>query len=202
MNSDPRYWHGLRDQAMELLLAGPRARDEAADRLRIGDAERDRTTEALHEHFAAGRLTREELDERLDAALNAKTAGDLRAVTADLPGTGDPGPEHLPGTWGWDAHARKLAASQVAWARHEAHRQARIARHQARMARRRRRGSPPPPAAILGVLFFIGLVAGGIVTGLKIVIFAAIILAVAGLFRHAHRRHHGHQGHHHGHHHG
>lgn len=54
--------------------------------LRVGDAERDEVTSALHEHFAAGRLTRDELDERLTATLSAKTVGDLRAVTRDLPG--------------------------------------------------------------------------------------------------------------------
>lgn len=57
-----------------------------SDQLRVGDAERDRVTEALHEHFAAGRLTRDELDQRLTVALSAKTAGDLRAITHDLPG--------------------------------------------------------------------------------------------------------------------
>ncbi len=57
----------------------------SSDRLRVGDAERDEVASALHEHFAQGRLTREELDERLTAALSAKTVGDLRKVTEDLP---------------------------------------------------------------------------------------------------------------------
>ncbi|GAB3967461.1 hypothetical protein GCM10029978_034810 [Actinoallomurus acanthiterrae] len=57
----------------------------ARDDLRVGDAERDEVASALHEHFAQGRLTREELDERLSAALSAKTVGDLREVTRDLP---------------------------------------------------------------------------------------------------------------------
>src|SRR5688500_15480168 len=56
------------------------------EELRIGDAERDETMAALREHYAQGRLTREELDERLDLALTARTAGDLSRVTADLPG--------------------------------------------------------------------------------------------------------------------
>lgn len=53
--------------------------------LRVGDAERDEVVSALHEHFAQGRLDREELDERVTAALHARTVGDLRAVTSDLP---------------------------------------------------------------------------------------------------------------------
>jgi len=61
---------------------------ERDNNLRVGDAERTRVTEALHDHFAQGRLTRDELDERLDATLSAKTYGDLRRVTQDLPMAG------------------------------------------------------------------------------------------------------------------
>ena len=55
------------------------------DRIRTSDADRDRVIARLREHFAAGRLTADELDERVTAALNAKTFGDLRRVMADLP---------------------------------------------------------------------------------------------------------------------
>jgi len=58
------------------------------DRMRASDADRDRVTDRLREHFAAGRLTQAELDERITAALSAKTLGDLRRVTADLPEPG------------------------------------------------------------------------------------------------------------------
>jgi hypothetical protein len=57
------------------------------DRFRVSDADRDRATVLLRDHFAAGRLSAEELDERLAAALDAKTAGDLRQVLADFPET-------------------------------------------------------------------------------------------------------------------
>ena len=53
--------------------------------IRVSDADRDRVTAQLRDHFAAGRITSDELDERLSAALNAKTFGDLRHVMADLP---------------------------------------------------------------------------------------------------------------------
>ena len=56
------------------------------DRIRVSDADRDRVTGQLRDHFAAGRITPSELDERLSAALNAKTFGDLRHIMADLPG--------------------------------------------------------------------------------------------------------------------
>jgi hypothetical protein len=48
------------------------------DSIRVSDADRDRVTAQLRDHFAAGRITPGELDERLSAALNAKTFGDLR----------------------------------------------------------------------------------------------------------------------------
>jgi Domain of unknown function (DUF1707) len=55
------------------------------DRIRTSDADRERVTGRLRDHFAEGRLTREELDERVTAALNARTFGELRRVLADLP---------------------------------------------------------------------------------------------------------------------
>jgi len=56
------------------------------DRIRVSDADRDHVTARLRDHFAEGRLTPVELDERISAALNATTFGDLRRVMADLPG--------------------------------------------------------------------------------------------------------------------
>jgi hypothetical protein len=56
------------------------------DQIRASDADRDRVAARLRDHYAEGRLTREELDERLAATLNAKTMGDLRLPMADLPG--------------------------------------------------------------------------------------------------------------------
>jgi hypothetical protein len=53
--------------------------------LRIGDAERDATMTALREHFVAGRLTFDELTERIDAALTVKTQRQIDRLMADLP---------------------------------------------------------------------------------------------------------------------
>ena len=53
--------------------------------LRIGDAERDATMAQLREHFVAGRLTFDELTERIDAALTAKTQRQIDRLMADLP---------------------------------------------------------------------------------------------------------------------
>jgi DUF1707 SHOCT-like domain len=56
--------------------------------LRIGDAERDAAATDLGEHYAAGRLTLDELNDRLDAVFSAKTLGQLTRIMADLPGPG------------------------------------------------------------------------------------------------------------------
>jgi len=53
--------------------------------LRIGDAERDAAMAELRDHFVAGRLTFDELTERLDQALAAKTQRHIEYLMADLP---------------------------------------------------------------------------------------------------------------------
>lgn len=53
--------------------------------LRIGDAERDTAAAHLGEHYVAGRLTLDELHERLGQVFAAKTHGQLWKVMADLP---------------------------------------------------------------------------------------------------------------------
>jgi Domain of unknown function (DUF1707) len=58
----------------------------AADpRIRASDDDRDRTASLLREHHAAGRLTPEEFNERLDQTFAAKTLGDLDELLSDLP---------------------------------------------------------------------------------------------------------------------
>jgi len=54
--------------------------------LRIGDREREIAASALGDHFAEGRITREEYDERSAVVWSARTESDLRTVFADLPG--------------------------------------------------------------------------------------------------------------------
>ncbi|HEY2507385.1 MAG TPA: DUF1707 domain-containing protein [Streptosporangiaceae bacterium] len=55
------------------------------ENMRVSDADREQVTARLREHFAEGRLTSEELDERISSALGAKTVGQLRGVMVDLP---------------------------------------------------------------------------------------------------------------------
>ena len=55
------------------------------DELRIGDADRDAALGVLSEHYALGRLTKDEFDERSDAVWSARTRGDLAPLFVDLP---------------------------------------------------------------------------------------------------------------------
>jgi DUF1707 SHOCT-like domain len=53
--------------------------------LRASDEQRDRAAAEIREHFAAGRLTDDELSDRVQAAYAARTQGELNALLADLP---------------------------------------------------------------------------------------------------------------------
>ena len=70
--------------------------------MRVGDAEREAAASELREHYASGRLTLDELNERLDKAFAAKTRADLSVLMTDLPSARPgwrpraPGPACLP----------------------------------------------------------------------------------------------------------
>ncbi|MEV0229509.1 DUF1707 domain-containing protein [Nonomuraea sp. NPDC050786] len=167
--------------------------------IRIGDAEREQTMEALREHFAQGRLTHEELDERLDQALASKTARDLAKVTADLPGSPQPAPgyrEPVPhyDMDGWreamTAHRRQMRSMRDAQRdmRHSIHEQHREMRRQWRHHGhpwRHHRG-PHPFLGVLFVFMVLGLIFGGF--GIFKVLFAVWIGSM--VFGAIHRRFH------------
>lgn len=178
---------------------GPRA---AA--LRIGDKERDEVTRLLHDAFAQGRITREELDERLDATLSARTAEDLRRVTADLPGAwaddgwaGGPGARAawrpgfpspgLPRLPGFPVGAPGGPyRGHGAWG-HGAWGHRMVAR---------RHGRHPHPAMFLVPLAAIAVLAAGPMWPpflvLKLLVIALLVRTALGLAHH--RRHHGYPG--------
>ncbi len=78
---------GLAARAGPAAPGGPAARGQ----LRASHQDRDRVVEILRVAAGDGRLTAEELDERLEAALTARTFDELAALTRDLPGS--------PGSW-------------------------------------------------------------------------------------------------------
>jgi hypothetical protein len=53
--------------------------------VRVSDQDRERAAAEIREHFAAGRLTDEELSDRLSAVYRARTQEELAALRADLP---------------------------------------------------------------------------------------------------------------------
>jgi Domain of unknown function (DUF1707) len=71
--------------------------NEAASRaeLRASHEDRDRIVELLRVAAGDGRLTADELDERLEVALSARTCGELAALTTDLPGAQVPRPKDV-----------------------------------------------------------------------------------------------------------
>lgn len=58
---------------------------EPRPQLRVGDRERDLVASVLQDALAEGRITLEELDQRLDAVLRARTFAELDPLVADLP---------------------------------------------------------------------------------------------------------------------
>ncbi|WP_392672840.1 DUF1707 domain-containing protein [Streptomyces sp. LN785] len=77
------------------MTGEPRSADGCTEhgttpQLRASDRDRDQVVEILQVAAGDGRLTAAELDERLDAALSARTIDDLAGLTADLPSEGMP----------------------------------------------------------------------------------------------------------------
>jgi Domain of unknown function (DUF1707) len=61
-----------------------------------GSADRERAVGVLRAGFTEGRLTQDELDDRIGRAYAARTYGDLWTLTADLPAGALPYPPGLP----------------------------------------------------------------------------------------------------------
>jgi hypothetical protein len=74
--------------------------------MRASHADRDRVAEQLRIAAGDGRLTMEELDERLDKALNARTGSELEVLVRDLPTA------HAAGTVA-PAEAKELVSLEV-----------------------------------------------------------------------------------------
>lgn len=65
---------------------GPRPRGDRRQ-VRIGDAEREEVMTALQDHLAAGRLTVDEYEERVERVVAARYSEDLAELLTDLPPT-------------------------------------------------------------------------------------------------------------------
>ena len=67
--------------------SGP-AEPDARLELRVSHADRDRVVETLTAAASEGLLAADELDDRVESALSARTRGELAVLTADLPPSG------------------------------------------------------------------------------------------------------------------
>ncbi|MEU7900994.1 DUF1707 domain-containing protein [Nonomuraea sp. NPDC049152] len=84
--------------------------------LRAGDSDRDRVAQILRLAVGDGRISTDELDDRLDRTYAALTCGQLDAIVADLPGlgeVGDPGgglevPDVLRLSTGWARSVKQV----------------------------------------------------------------------------------------------
>src|SRR5580658_8343367 len=80
----------------------------ASGELRASHSDRDAVVEQLRVAAGDGRLTADELDDRLEKALTARTYRELAALTADLPAEGAPAGPPVPA-----AEARELVRIKV-----------------------------------------------------------------------------------------
>jgi hypothetical protein len=89
---------GRSDPSLLQALALPGAESGT----RASDGDRDRATDALRRHHADGRLSTDELEERIARAYAATTLGELDQLFADLPPLRSPEGERRPrrlGLW-------------------------------------------------------------------------------------------------------
>ena len=77
----PERW----SPAARAYAAAQQAWQAPRSQMRIGDADRDRVVGELQRHYVEGRLTSDELGERVDRALAARTEGELAPLLEDLP---------------------------------------------------------------------------------------------------------------------
>src|SRR5437879_2555533 len=63
----------------------PQARPQSRVGLRASDSDRERVVEQLRHHYGEGRLSEDDLSERIESAYAAKTMGELDTLRADLP---------------------------------------------------------------------------------------------------------------------
>jgi hypothetical protein len=83
--------------------------------VRVGDADREAVAAQLREHYADGRLTLEELNERIDQTFAAKTKADLNTVMRDLPQASRPGTGLPYAGTGWPGQPGPGQAGHPGW---------------------------------------------------------------------------------------
>jgi uncharacterized protein DUF1707 len=149
--------------------------------LRASDSERERVVAFLREHALLGRLTDDELEDRIGLAYASVTVGDLEKLIADLPRASQPSPRPVASR---PPAPRPFAARPTA-------------------ARRHRQAGPPPALIGIGIgallLSGVGIGMLGLVVAVGVALLAAVfalsvvfgpILLIVLLIIAVSRRHH------------
>jgi hypothetical protein len=146
--------------------------------VRVSDADREAVADQLREHYAAGRLSLDEFQDRLDAVYRAQVAGELNMVTDGLPHDGTVIPPGAPwGSYAGDGFAGAAYALNIDEMRAA----------MARIGRRVMLGFALVTGGallLLTLLITAFMVHGGVlgvVVGVLLAILAAAVVAVAGL---------------------
>jgi hypothetical protein len=124
--------------------------------LRASDAERERVVAFLREHALLGRLTDDELEDRIGLAYASVTVGDLEQLIGDLPRASQP--------------SRHPSAARPSAGRPYAGRPAAV---------RRRQNGPPPALIGLGIG---ALLVSGVGIGLVAVVLAVAVTLLVTVF--------------------
>jgi class 3 adenylate cyclase len=85
--ADASAHRGARRETLPSMEGGRRHPRSQRTRLRASDWDRERVVESLRHHFEAGRLSEDDLSERIESAYAARTVADLDVLTTDLPST-------------------------------------------------------------------------------------------------------------------
>jgi Domain of unknown function (DUF1707) len=96
----------------------PESHGPQPDAVRASDADRERVATRLRDSYADGRLTFDELQERLDQAYAGKTLGELQVLTSDLPAPQSPAsvplaPKATPPSTDWKRKRDRVLAYVV-----------------------------------------------------------------------------------------
>ena len=101
------------DMTGDSSSAGNSPSPGAEPKLRASHGDRERAVDTLRIAAGDGRLTAEELDERLEAALSARTLGELDALTADLAAAPGQPSGSAPPAKTWSGLARAVVSPHV-----------------------------------------------------------------------------------------
>jgi hypothetical protein len=83
---------GVERETLPLMASRGRHPQPQGSGLRASDADRERVVALLREHYEVGRLSDDELSDRVEAAYGARTDAELDGLTADLPSSAPPAP--------------------------------------------------------------------------------------------------------------